>query len=78
MPEPDTRQGRRNAWLRLRGYGTLLLSGLLIFALPTLLAWWLIGGSFGWLHLLVGIGGGLLVLLAAGLAFGWAVGQHEK
>ncbi len=78
MPEPDAGRRRRNAWLRLRGYGTLLLSGLLIFALPTLLAWWLIGGSFGWIHLLAGIAGGLLILLAAGLLFGWAVGRYEK
>jgi hypothetical protein len=78
MPEPEHRKRSRNLCLRLRGYGTLLISGLLIFALPMLLAWWLIGGRFGWIHLLVGIGAGLLILLAAGLAFGWAIGRYEK
>ena len=48
---------------------------LVLVGLPTLLAWWLLGGPLGWPHLLIGllVGAGLVGL--GGLILGWAMGR---
>ena len=59
----------------LRGAVPLLLVALALLAGPALLVWWLRGGPFGMADLLIGWSISVALLIAAGLVFGWAVGQ---
>jgi uncharacterized BrkB/YihY/UPF0761 family membrane protein len=59
----------------LRGVVPLLLVALALLAGPVLLAWWLRGGPFGLDDALIGGAISVVLLLGAGLAFGWAVGR---
>jgi hypothetical protein len=69
-PDPLHRFG-----LLVRAVVSLAGAALLVVGIPALLAWWLMGGPFGWRHLLVGLGVALALALVAGLIFGWAVGR---
>jgi uncharacterized BrkB/YihY/UPF0761 family membrane protein len=68
----------RRAILFLRGAVPLLLLALAVVGGPTMLAWWLIGGPFGWPHLLAGALGAAALLLIFGLIFGWGIGRMRK
>jgi hypothetical protein len=68
----------RQVILFLRGAVPLALVAVALVALPALLAWWLTGGPFGWLHLLVGLVGGAALIALGGLALGWAVGRWRR
>ena len=59
----------------LRGAVPLLLVALALLAGPALLVWWLRGGPFDMADLLIGGAISVALLIAAGLVFGWAVGQ---
>jgi uncharacterized BrkB/YihY/UPF0761 family membrane protein len=62
-------------WLLLRGFAPLALLAAALLAGPTLLAWWLRGGSFGWDDALIGGVASAVLLAALALVFGWAVGR---
>lgn len=64
--------------LFLRGAIPLLFVAALLIALPTLLAWWLIGGAFSWHHLAFGLGGAVLLLAIGGTWLGWAMGRFKQ
>lgn len=64
--------------LLLRGAVPLALMVLLLIGLPTLLAWWLLGGPLGWQHLLIGLAGGVAMFGLGGLILGWAVGRFAR
>lgn len=64
--------------LFLRGAIPLLLVALALVGLPTLLAWWLIGGSWRWWYLLVGLLAGGALFGVGGMIFGWAIGRGLK
>ncbi|NTU82725.1 MAG: hypothetical protein HGA45_25705 [Chloroflexales bacterium] len=68
----------RRVILFLRGAVPLALVAVGLVALPTLAAWWLLGGPFGWRHLLVGLIGGAVLVGLGGLALGWALGRWRK
>ena len=59
----------------VRAAAQLLLAALGLLLGPTLVVWLVLGGPFGWRHVIVGgaISAALLVLM--GLALGWAMGQ---
>jgi uncharacterized BrkB/YihY/UPF0761 family membrane protein len=59
----------------LRGAVPLLLVALALLAGPTLLVWWLRGGSFGIGDLLIGGAISVALLIVLRLVFGWAVGR---
>jgi uncharacterized BrkB/YihY/UPF0761 family membrane protein len=59
----------------LRGAVPLALVVLALLAGPTLLVWWLHGGPFGLDDALLGGAISVALLIALGLAFGWAVGK---
>ncbi len=61
--------------LLLRGAVPLLIVAAAILAGPTLIVWWLLGGPFGWRHVLIGIGASLGLLAGFRLLLGWAFGQ---
>ncbi len=64
--------------LVVRAALSLTLAALALVGLPTLLAWWLLGGPLGWHHLLVGLAGGALLFALGGLALGWAIGRQRR
>jgi hypothetical protein len=64
--------------LLLRGVVPLALVALLLIGLPTLLAWWLLGGPLGWQHLLLGLAGGAILVGLGGLILGWAMGRFVR
>ncbi len=68
----------RRLALFLRGALPLALAGAALVAAPALLAWWLLGGPFGWRHLAAGVVGGAALLGLGGLALGWALGRYRK
>lgn len=68
----------RKLILLLRGAVPLALVALALVGLPTLVAWWLMGGPFGWRHLLAGLAGGAVLLALGGLALGWAMGRFVR
>lgn len=68
----------RKLILFLRGAVPMLLLALLLVGLPTLLAWWLLGGSLGWHHLLIGLAGGAILVAVGGLILGWAMGRFAR
>lgn len=68
----------RKFGLLIRGAGPLLLVGLALIGGPALLAWWLLGGPFGWRHLLIGVLSGVALLAIGGLIFGWALGRQLR
>ena len=59
----------------LRGAAPLLLVALALLAGPALLVWWLRGGPFGLDDALIGGAISVVLLIVAGLVFGWAVGR---
>lgn len=65
----------RRAWILVRAVVPLLAVGLALLAGPTLLAWWLMGGPFGWRHVLIGVAVSLGVFIVMSLALGWALGR---
>lgn len=69
--------GQRSALL-VRSIVGLGLAALLIFGVPILLAWWLVGGPFGWRHVLIGGAISLVLLVSGGLLFGWAIGRLQR
>lgn len=68
----------RRLLLLLRGALPLALVALALVGLPTLLAWWALGGPLGWRHLLVGLLGGAALVGLGGLALGWAMGRFKR
>lgn len=71
------------AWLHrvalfLRGAVPLALVALGLVGVPTLLAWWLLGGPLGWRHLLVGLASAVILFALGGLALGWAIGRQRR
>ena len=64
--------------LLLRGAIPLIAAALALLAGPTLLVWWLMGGVFGWRHVLIGGAISVGLLVALGLAFGWAIGRAGR
>jgi uncharacterized BrkB/YihY/UPF0761 family membrane protein len=62
-------------FLFLRGAVPLLLVALALLAGPTLLVWWLRGGPLGLDDALIGGTISVVLLIVAGLVFGWAVGR---
>jgi hypothetical protein len=68
----------RKLILFLRGAVPLTLVALLLVGLPTLLAWWLLGGPLGWHHLLIGLAGGAILVAVGGLILGWAMGRFAR
>jgi uncharacterized BrkB/YihY/UPF0761 family membrane protein len=65
-------------WLLLRGFAPLALLSIVLLAGPTLLAWWLRGGPFGWDDALIGGAISAALLAALALVFGWAVGRMGR
>lgn len=61
--------------LLLRAVLALGTVTLVLVGLPTLLAWWLLGGPLGWSHLLIGLLGGTALVVIGGLILGWAMGR---
>jgi hypothetical protein len=68
----------RRVILFLKGAVPLALLAVAMVAVPALMAWWLLGGPFGWRHLLIGLLGGGALLGGAGLALGWAIGRYRS
>lgn len=68
----------RKVTLFLRGALPLALVALASVGVPTLLAWWLMGGPFHWRHVLVGLAGGVLLFALWGVALGWAIGRQRR
>jgi len=71
------------AWLHrvalfLRGAVPLALVALGLVGVPTLLAWWLLGGPLGWRHLLAGLASAVILFALGGLALGWAIGRQRR
>ena len=66
---------RSQLFIFLRGAVPLLLVALALLAGPALVVWWLRGGPFGMADFLIGGAISVALLIAAGLVFGWAVGQ---
>lgn len=66
------------AWLLLRAIVPLAAIALIVLAGPALLTWWLLGGSFGWRHVLIGGAISLALLVGGGFLFGWAIGRMPK
>ncbi|MFV9507799.1 MAG: hypothetical protein AB4911_24890 [Oscillochloridaceae bacterium umkhey_bin13] len=62
----------------LRAVLALGLVALVLVGLPTLLAWWLLGGPLGWQHLLIGLAVGAGLVGIGGLILGWAMGRVVK
>ncbi len=56
----------------------LALVAVALVGLPALVTWWLLGGPFGWSHLLVGLVGGAALVALGGLALGWALGRWRR
>jgi uncharacterized BrkB/YihY/UPF0761 family membrane protein len=80
MKNDDERQQRfsilnSQLFIFLRGAVPLLLVALALLASPTLLIWWLRGGSFGMDDLLIGGAISVVLLIVVGIVFGWAVGR---
>ncbi|HET9223741.1 MAG TPA: hypothetical protein VFO07_14615 [Roseiflexaceae bacterium] len=79
QPQNDRRGGGSALIAQLivlvRGVVPLLLVALALLIGPTLVVWWVDGGSLSWRYVLIGgaISAALLVLI--GLALGWAMGQ---
>jgi hypothetical protein len=65
-------------FILLRGAVPLLLIALALLAGPTLLVWRLRGGPFGLDDALVGGAISVALLVALGLAFGWAIGRMGR
>lgn len=61
--------------LFLRGFVPLLLVAVVLLLGPTLAVWWAHGGTFRLGDAVIGGAVSLMLLLAAGLAFGWLVGR---
>lgn len=64
--------------LFLRGAIPLLMVALALLVGPTLLIWWLSGAALSWRQVLIGGAISLGLLIALGLAFGWAVGRIKR
>ena len=75
--ERDNRHSIRNSqfFMFLRGFVPLMLAALALLLGPTLAVWWLRGGAFCLGDALIGGAISAALLLAGGLAFGWAVGR---
>ncbi|MGB9737361.1 MAG: hypothetical protein C0184_07225 [Chloroflexus aggregans] len=69
---------KRRIWLVVRGWVPLLVVLAALIGGPALLAWLILGGSFGWLHVLIGVGVAAGLLLIGGLILGWALGKRLK
>ncbi|WP_298816981.1 hypothetical protein [Chloroflexus sp.] len=69
---------KRRIWLVARAIISLTGALALLIGMPALLAWLWSGGSFGWPHLLVGIGVAVVLLTIGGLILGWALGRRLK
>lgn len=65
-------------WLLLRAIVPLAAVAFVVLAGPALLAWWLLGGPFGWRHVLIGGAISLALLVAGAFLFGWAIGRMPK
>jgi uncharacterized BrkB/YihY/UPF0761 family membrane protein len=65
-------------WLLLRTIVPLAAVALAVLAGPALLTWWLLGGPFGWRHVLIGGAISLALLIGGALLFGWAIGRMPK
>ncbi|ACL25604.1 MULTISPECIES: hypothetical protein [Chloroflexus] len=69
---------KRRIWLVVRGWVPLLAVLVALIGGPALLAWLILGGPFGWLHVLIGVGVAAGLLLIGGLILGWALGKRLK
>ena len=59
----------------VRGVVPLLLVALALLIGPTLVVWWVDGGSLRWQYVLIGGAISAVLLVLMGLALGWAMGQ---
>lgn len=65
-------------WLLLRAIVPLAAVVLAVLVGPALLTWWLLGGPFGWRHVLIGGAISLALLVGGALLFGRAIGRMPK
>ena len=79
QPQNDRRGGGSTLIAQLivlvRGVVPLLLLALALLIGPTLVVWWVDGGSLSWRYVLIGGAISALLLVLIGLALGWAMGQ---
>lgn len=66
---------RQRIRLLVRAVVPLVVVVVALLAGPTLLVWVLLGGPFGWRHVLIGGGISLALLIGMGAALGWAIGK---
>jgi hypothetical protein len=68
----------RKLVLFLRGAVPLAFVALVVVGVPALLAWWVLGGPFGWRHIAIGLIVGVGLGGGGGLVLGWALGKRLK